>query len=119
MDAAAAVRVDIWKGLYFEFEEKLLYARYFGVKVDQRHGPAQPQGQRVQLQLRLGIQIAKKRGRVSFLAEPEKAPDVFLGYRLALDCAECGISRRSIATSPIRTRRPSRLAITRAVTSRN
>ena len=35
MDAAAAVRVDIWKGLYFEFEEKLVYARYYGVKVDQ------------------------------------------------------------------------------------
>ena len=35
LDAAAAVRLDLWKGLYFEFEEKLLYARYFGVKVDQ------------------------------------------------------------------------------------
>jgi hypothetical protein len=34
MDAAAAVRVHILKGLYFEFEEKALYARYFGVKVD-------------------------------------------------------------------------------------
>ena len=34
MDAAAAVRVHILKRLYFEFEEKLLYARYFGVKVD-------------------------------------------------------------------------------------
>ena len=35
VDAAAAARVDIWKGLYFEFEEKLLYARYYGIKVDQ------------------------------------------------------------------------------------
>lgn len=34
MDAAAAVRADLWKGLYFEFEDKLLYARYFGIKVD-------------------------------------------------------------------------------------
>ena len=35
LDAAAAVRLDLWKGLYFEFEEKLLYARYYGVNVDQ------------------------------------------------------------------------------------
>lgn len=34
-DAAAAIRVHILKRLYFEFEEKLLYARYSGVKVDQ------------------------------------------------------------------------------------
>jgi hypothetical protein len=35
VDAVAAVRVHLWRPLYFEFEEKLLYARYFGVKVDQ------------------------------------------------------------------------------------
>jgi hypothetical protein len=34
MDAVAAVRVHILKRLYFEFEEKAVYARYFGVKVD-------------------------------------------------------------------------------------
>ena len=35
MDAAAAVRAHVYKPIYVEFEEKLLYARYFGVKVDQ------------------------------------------------------------------------------------
>ena len=35
MDAVAAARVHIWKPLYFEFEDKLVYARYFGVNVDQ------------------------------------------------------------------------------------
>jgi len=35
LDAVAAVRVHIFKPLYVEFEEKLVYARYFGVKVDQ------------------------------------------------------------------------------------
>lgn len=34
MDAAVAVRMHILKRLYFEFEEKALYVRYFGVKVD-------------------------------------------------------------------------------------
>jgi len=34
MDAGAAVRVHLLKRLYFEFEEKAVYARYFGVKVD-------------------------------------------------------------------------------------
>ena len=34
LDAAAAGRLHIFKRLYFEFEEKLVYARYFGVKVD-------------------------------------------------------------------------------------
>jgi hypothetical protein len=33
VDVVAAVRVDILKGLYFEFEEKLVYARYFGVEI--------------------------------------------------------------------------------------
>ena len=33
VDAVAAVRARLFKGLYFEFEEKLVYARYFGVKV--------------------------------------------------------------------------------------
>jgi hypothetical protein len=35
VDAVAAVRIHIWKPLYFEAEEKLVYARYFGVNVDQ------------------------------------------------------------------------------------
>jgi hypothetical protein len=35
LDAAAAVRAHVWSGLYVEFEDKLLYARYFGVKVNQ------------------------------------------------------------------------------------
>ena len=34
LDAGAGVRVHILKRLYFEFEEKAVYARYFGVKVD-------------------------------------------------------------------------------------
>ena len=34
VDAAAAVRAHILKRLYFEFEEKVVYARYFGVKID-------------------------------------------------------------------------------------
>jgi hypothetical protein len=34
VDAAAAVRLHILKNLYFEFEEKAVYARYAGVKVD-------------------------------------------------------------------------------------
>lgn len=33
VDAAAAVRVDILKGLYFELEEKIFYARYFGIEI--------------------------------------------------------------------------------------
>lgn len=33
-DVGVAVRVHILKRLYFEFEEKAVYARYFGVKVD-------------------------------------------------------------------------------------
>ena len=33
VDAVAGVRANLFKGLYFEFEEKLVYARYFGVKV--------------------------------------------------------------------------------------
>ncbi len=35
LDVAAAARVHLYKPLYFEFEEKLLYARYSGVKIDQ------------------------------------------------------------------------------------
>jgi hypothetical protein len=35
VDAVAAARIHLWKPLYFEFEEKLVYARYFGVNVDQ------------------------------------------------------------------------------------
>jgi hypothetical protein len=33
VDVAAAVRIHLYKPLYFEFEDKLLYARYFGVNV--------------------------------------------------------------------------------------
>ena len=35
LDAVAAARIHIFKPLYFEFEWKLVYARYFGVNVDQ------------------------------------------------------------------------------------
>ena len=35
VDAAAAVRLHLWKPFYFEAEEKVVYARYFGVKVHQ------------------------------------------------------------------------------------
>jgi hypothetical protein len=34
LDAVAAVRIHILKPLYFEAEQKFVYARYFGVKVD-------------------------------------------------------------------------------------
>jgi len=34
VDGAAAVRLHLWKPLYFEFEEKLLYASYHGIKID-------------------------------------------------------------------------------------
>lgn len=34
VDASAAVRLHILKRLYVEFEDKLVYVRYFGVKVD-------------------------------------------------------------------------------------
>jgi hypothetical protein len=34
VDAAAAIRVHVFKRLYIEAEDKLVYARYFGVKVD-------------------------------------------------------------------------------------
>jgi hypothetical protein len=34
LDAVAAARVHMFKGLYFEFEEKFVYARYFGVNID-------------------------------------------------------------------------------------
>ena len=33
-DVSAGVRVNLLKRLYFEFEEKLVYARYFGVNID-------------------------------------------------------------------------------------
>jgi hypothetical protein len=35
VDVAAAIRAELFKGLYFELEDKLLYARYIGVKVDE------------------------------------------------------------------------------------
>jgi hypothetical protein len=35
LDAAAAARVHIWKPIYGEVEDKLVYARYFGVKIDE------------------------------------------------------------------------------------
>src|SRR5688500_11340159 len=34
VDAVAAVRIHLFRPLYFEAEQKLVYARYFGVKVD-------------------------------------------------------------------------------------
>jgi hypothetical protein len=34
LDAGAAGRIHIYRPLYFEVEQKLVYARYFGVKVD-------------------------------------------------------------------------------------
>jgi hypothetical protein len=34
LDAVAAARVHMYKGLYFEFEEKFVYAHYFGVNID-------------------------------------------------------------------------------------
>ena len=34
VDAAAAIRINLFKRLYFEFEDKGLYVRYFGLNVD-------------------------------------------------------------------------------------
>ena len=34
MDAVAAVRIHVYKPIYVELEEKLLYARYYGVNID-------------------------------------------------------------------------------------
>jgi hypothetical protein len=34
IDAVAAVRIHLYKPIYFEAEEKLLYARYYGVNID-------------------------------------------------------------------------------------
>ena len=41
VDAGAAVRAHLWCGLYVEFEDKFVFARYFDVNVDRgtaRHG---------------------------------------------------------------------------------
>ena len=41
VDAGAAVRAHVWRGVYVEFEDKFVYARYFDVNVDRgtaRHG---------------------------------------------------------------------------------
>jgi hypothetical protein len=41
VDAVAAVRIHIFRPVYVEVEEKVLYARYFGVRIDRgtaRHG---------------------------------------------------------------------------------
>ena len=35
LDAGAAARVHLWRFIYFEFEDKFVYARYFGVNIDQ------------------------------------------------------------------------------------
>ena len=35
VDAGAAVRAHLWRGLYFEFEDKFVHAHYFGVNIDQ------------------------------------------------------------------------------------
>ena len=34
VDAGVAVRAHLWKGIYVEFEDKFVYARYFDVNVD-------------------------------------------------------------------------------------
>ena len=35
LDAAAAARIHLYKFIYFEFEDKLLYGRYFGVNINE------------------------------------------------------------------------------------
>jgi hypothetical protein len=53
MDAGAAVRVHLPLQLYFEFEEKAVYARYFGVKVDR--GTARHSVKAGEFTLNLGV----------------------------------------------------------------
>ena len=53
MDAVAAVRVHFFKRLYFEFEDKLVYARYFGVNVDR--GTAQHSVKANEFTLNFGV----------------------------------------------------------------
>ncbi len=53
LDAAAAVRVHIYKRLYVEVEEKAMYVRYFGVNVDQ--GTAQHTMKAAEFSLHFGV----------------------------------------------------------------
>jgi hypothetical protein len=53
VDASAAARIHIFKALYFEFEEKLVYVRYFGVNVDE--GTARHSVKANEITLNLGM----------------------------------------------------------------
>ena len=55
VDAVAAVRVHLFKRLYFEFEDKLVYVRYFGLKVDR--GTARQSVKANEFTLNLGVAI--------------------------------------------------------------
>ena len=53
MDAVAALRLNIFKRLYFEFEDKLVYVRYSGLNVDR--GTARHSVKANEFTLNLGI----------------------------------------------------------------
>jgi hypothetical protein len=51
--------MDLFKGLYFEFEEKLVYARYSGVNVDQ--GTARHSIKANEFTLNFGLAIGRQK----------------------------------------------------------
>ena len=55
VDAVAALRVHFFKRLYFEFEDKLVYVRYFGLKVDR--GTAQQSVKANEFTLNFGVAV--------------------------------------------------------------
>jgi hypothetical protein len=57
LDAVAAVRLHVFRPVYVEFEEKLVYARYFGVKVDR--GTARHSVKASEFTFNLGLAFGK------------------------------------------------------------
>jgi len=55
VDAAAAIRAHYFKALYVEFEEKILYERYFGVKIDR--GTASQNVKAAEFSFHFGVSI--------------------------------------------------------------
>ena len=55
VDAVAAVRVHVFKRVYFEFEDKLVYVRYFGLNVDR--GTAQQSVKANEFTLSFGVAV--------------------------------------------------------------
>lgn len=55
VDAAVAIRAHYFKALYFEVEEKILYERYFGVKIDR--GTARQNVKATEFSFHFGISL--------------------------------------------------------------